>query len=119
MKKHSRYFLLLLALLLVGFPFFGQVPSGYTKINTAPITGTTFTDSTCTDATNCTYVATAVSVAGIESQPSAVSNTAVMPVTGTHTVTVTWNASPTPNVTYNLYRIESPIPPGAPTAVVN
>jgi hypothetical protein len=115
----SKLALGFLVLLLIGIPFFGQVPSGYVKINSAPITGTTFTDSGCADATNCTYIATAVSVSGVESQPSSPSNTAVVPVTGTHTVAVSWVASPTANVTYNLYRIESPVPPGAPTAVVN
>jgi hypothetical protein len=121
LTKRAATVLLALLLLyaLVGNPLRGQVPSGYTKINTAPITGTTYTDSTCLDATNCTYVATAVNSSGVESQPSAASNVASIPTSGTHTVSLAWTASATPGVTYNLYRIESPLPPGAPTAAVN
>jgi endoglucanase len=52
-------------------------PSGFTLLNTAPITGTTYTDSTVTPGTYC-YYATAV-LGGQQSVPSNTVSVVILP----------------------------------------
>lgn len=90
--------------------------SSYVKIATNITTGTTFVDSNCPDAVTCFYVVTAVNAFG-ESQPSA-QGTAVVPPTGTHTVSLSWGA--VANATgYNVYQGQAPKAPVLATPVIN
>jgi hypothetical protein len=91
-----------------------QALPGYTKLNAAALTATTYTDTTCADTTTCFYYVTAVNTFG-ESSPSAII-TAVIPVTGTHTVSLSWTSTVG---SYNIYRGATPLPPSAFTATVN
>lgn len=80
---------------------------GYTKL-VSGITATTYVDTTCADAQQCFYYITAVDSLG-ESSPSA-QVTATIPATSTvHTMTLTWVASLTPGVTYNVYKGAVPL----------
>lgn len=95
-------------------------PTGYTKLNTAPITGTTFNDSTCSTLGKvCSYVVSAVNNAGVEAfDPTPVTVTVTASATAPYSVTLNWNASSTAGVTYNAYGT-SVNPPGGLAAVVN
>lgn len=80
---------------------------GYTKL-VGGITATTYVDTTCADAQQCFYYVTAVDSLG-ESAPSA-QVTATIPATSTvHTMTLTWVASATSGVTYNVYKGAVPL----------
>jgi hypothetical protein len=98
---------------------FAQASAGYTKISTAPVSGLTFTDSTVVDGALYQYQVTAVNQFG-ESAP-ATSGVATVPATGTHSATLSWVASTTAGVTYNVYRIQGAVsnPPGAVSVTVN
>lgn len=117
-------------ILLFAGPLMAQASAGFIKINTANVTGTTFTDSGCQNQTTCYYQVTAADAQGHESPP-AVCNTstlcfggnqavAVMPSSGVHTVTVSWTASTsTVVVGYNIYRAVGPLAPSGLGVVVN
>jgi hypothetical protein len=93
--------LLILALLCAG-RVMAQADYGFTLLASG-VMATTYTDGTCADATACFYEVTAV-LGGVESSAS---NTAVaiIPASGTHTVTLSWTvpaSGPTPTG-YNVY----------------
>src|ERR1700722_19287312 len=67
---------------------YAQATTGYTKVNTTPITTLTFTSPTLVDGTVVNVEITAVNAAG-ESIPSSIVS-GVVPATGTHTFTATW-----------------------------
>ena len=96
---------------------FAQAGAGYTKI--ASTNGLSQIDTAVTDGDVYQYQVTAINQFG-ESTPIT-SNVAPIPATGTHSVTLSWGASPTAGVTYNVYRITGAPPnsPGAFTAAVN
>jgi hypothetical protein len=106
-----------------------QASSGYTKLNTSPVTTLTYTDSSCPLQTSCYYEVTSVDAQGFESIPGTCAATQLcvggnqmyvqMPTSGTHTVTLSWIASSTPSVTYNVYRHIGPFGPTGGTATVN
>lgn len=79
-------------------------------------TALTFTDATVTDGAKYTYSVTAVGPTGESVCDSA--PLLVIPATGTHSVVLTWAASTTPGVTYNVYRSSPPNPPTAITETV-
>jgi hypothetical protein len=117
--------LLLLSLTPVALP--AQAPVGFAKLGN--VTVLTYTDTTCPDQTTCYYVVTAVDSLGGESQPATcafgqlcvngVQAVAQMPSSGTHTVVLTWTASVTAGVTYNVYSHIGPLPASNVKAVVN
>lgn len=100
-------------------PLFGQATTGYTKLNAAPITVTTFTTGTLTDGVAYNFEVTALNSAGIESGPSNIV-TGVVPAAGTHTATVSWTVGVN-DVTYNVYsqQVAAANPPGAAQVTVN
>lgn len=108
----------LVLLLMLSLSAYAQagLPAGYTKIASAVPT-TSYTDSTCPDATTCYYYVTAVDSAGAE---SGVSNQAfaTIPATGTHTVSLTWSETTT-GVTFNVYQHVGPLAPSAVSGVVH
>lgn len=115
----------LFAVLLFGLIFgfnplaiWAQATAGYTKVNTAPTTATTFTTGTLANGTVLNFEITAVNAAG-ESGPSNIITLAI-PATGTHMVTLNWIAS-TGATSYNVYDQQVLIanPPGALSGVVN
>lgn len=111
-----------LVLLLVGvgsiFKLYAQATTGYTKVNSAPITGTTFTSGTLVNGGFYNVEITAVNQAG-ESGPSTIVSGSVPP-TGTHTFTVSWTPS-SGATSYNVYDqlVAIPNPPGAPQLTIN
>lgn len=121
-------------LLLIALAFFflapalpAQIPAGFTKL--ANVSATTYTDATCPDLTTCYYIVTAVDSTGHESSGAGCSATALclggnqavaqMPSSGTHTVALSWTASTTTGVTYNVYSHVGPFPASALNATVN
>ena len=87
--------------------FGGNCPGAPTPIATGIVT-LTYTDSAVSDGVTYHYGVTAVQD-GIETSCSNVAR-AVIPATGTHTVSLSWQDS-CPTCTFNLYRIvESPAP---------
>lgn len=80
---------------------------GYSKIISG-VTATTFVDTSCADAQQCFYYVTAVDSLG-ESAPSAQTNATVPATSTVHTITVSWVASVTPSVTYNVYKGAVPL----------
>lgn len=123
--KALRVFVLFL---LVSPLLAAQAPSGFTKINTTPVTTTTYSDSGCADLTTCYYFVTAVMSGGQESAGAPCSTTtlcyngnqavAIMPSSGTHTVALSWTASSSSGATYNVYRM-TPSAPSSLSATVN
>lgn len=94
---------------------FGQAPSGYTKLNTTPVTATAFTDTTPKAGQATSYVVTAVDSFNRESLPSNMVS-GMTPTTGTtHQTVLNWNET-TPNVTFNVYFLVQP-PPAAPAGL--
>ena len=118
---------LVVLILLSAVPATAQAPAGFTKL--ANVTALTYTDATCPNQTTCYYVVTAVDSLGAESQPAACATgqlcvngnepVAQLPSSGTHTVTLTWAASPTAGVTYNVYSHIGPLPAASVKATVN
>lgn len=118
--------LLLIAALLVATPVFAQATTGFTKVGN--VTTPTYVDSSCPLQSSCYYQVTAVDSLGFESQPAQCSTTvlcfggnqvvAIMPNSGTHTVTVSWLVS-TGATSYNIYRHIGPLPPSSLSVVVN
>jgi fibronectin type 3 domain-containing protein len=104
-----------------------QAGAGFTKI--ANVTTTTATDSTCPNQSTCYYQVTALDNTGHESAPASCGSTALclggnqvvaqMPSSGTHTVTLTWTASTSTGVTYNVYQHIGPFPPSNLSPTVN
>lgn len=86
----------------------GPAPAGFTKLATG-ISATSFTDTSCPDGTTCYYYVTAVDSIGAESVLSNEAQGSV-PSTGTHSVSLTWTASATTGVTYNVYQHVGPLP---------
>ena len=86
-----------------------QIASGLTVL--------TYVDSTCKDGTTCYYAVESADQFGVGLDTTYV--TAAIPATGTHTVTLTWTASTTPNVTYTLFQGPPPVPAAGLAAVTN
>jgi hypothetical protein len=98
---------------------YGQAANGFVKIASG-VTATKYTDASCPDQVTCYYEVTAVDSAGFESGPSTCLSTSPcianvelivgMPVSGTHTVALTWVASNSTGVSYNVYQHVGPFP---------
>lgn len=116
-NKFSFIFLISFCLTLIIFPLSAQIPNGFTKIATS-INTVTYSDTTCPDKTTCYYYVTATDSTGAESKLSN-EGTAVIPDTGTHTVTLNWTASASINVTYNVYQHIGPLAPTGLVVVTN
>jgi hypothetical protein len=120
-------FLTLIGFFVLGpkpWQVFAQADPGYAKVGTVNGTTTTFTDTTVQDGLFYQYEVTAVN-AVLEST-AASDGVQSIPVTGTHTVKVTWVASTTDAnhsapTSYNIYRgqVFAPNPPGAVSIIVN
>lgn len=116
----KRALTLLLAVLALGAGALAQstpCTNGFTQVSTAPITGTTFTDSTVTDGNTYVYMITANNAAGFAC--SGVSTQLPIPSTGVHSVALSWIASTTSGVTYAVFRAQNPAPSGTPSGTVN
>ena len=119
--------LLLFILMLASLASSAQIATGFTKV--ANVTTTSYTDSSCPNLSTCAYQVTSVDSSNFESAPAACASTqlcvggneavAQMPSSGTHTVAVSWVASPASGVTYNVYRHVGPLPASAIATVVN
>lgn len=119
--------LILLACILYSVASCAQAPSGFTKL--ANVTSTTYSDSTCPNQTSCYYAVTAVDATGHESPSAQCAGTqlcfggnqavAIMPSSGTHTVSLSWTASTSTGVTYNVYQHIGPFAPSGLSATVN
>jgi hypothetical protein len=104
-----------------------QAPQGFTKL--ANVSTTTFSDATCGNQNTCYYAVTAVDSVGHESSPALCDNSQLcfatnqavvqMPSSGTHTVGLSWGASTTSGVSYNVYRSVGPVSPTNLKAIVN
>jgi hypothetical protein len=125
---YRRSLLIALLLFTASVSVAAQAPAGFTKI--ANVTsGVTYVDATCPDTITCYYVVTALDASGHESQPAAcatgqtcingIQAQGIMPNTGTHTVTLTWVASTSTGVSYNVYQHVGPFPASGLSLVVN
>jgi fibronectin type 3 domain-containing protein len=122
-----RKIMLAAAFLICALPARAQAPTGFTKL--ANVTVLTYTDTACANLSTCYYVVTAVDANGFESAPASCDATAlcvggteaaaVMPSSGTHTVTLTWTTSSTLTVSYNVYVHRGALPPTNLKPVVN
>lgn len=92
-----------------------EVASGTSLVT--GLTGLTYTDTTVTDGQAYDYMVTANDPYGF-SCSNIVFNLTI-PTSGTHSVTLGWAASPTPGVTYSVFRAQTPSAPGTLTGVVN
>lgn len=114
-------FVLVLLYFAMGSPWnlLAQATTGYTKINTTAVTATTFTTGTLTDGIAYNFEVTGVNSAGVESGPSNIV-TAVIPASGTHTVTLSWTAG-TNDATFNVYdqQVAAANPPVALSYTIN
>lgn len=125
--KKLFIFLSLLFLSAISTVANAQAATGFTKVGN--VTTLTYVDSTCPDLSTCYYQVTALDAQGFESGPAACAATqlcqngnmavAIMPSSGVHTVTLTWGASATASVSYNVYRHIGPLSPSGLGAVVN
>lgn len=123
----KRFLLFSASFALFCLPSFAQAPAGFTKL--ANVSTTSYTDSTCADQTTCYYLVTALDSSGHESPGAQCSSTqlcfsgnqavAIMPSSGTHTVALSWTASGSTGVTYNVYSHVGPLAPSSLGAVVN
>jgi hypothetical protein len=105
-----------------------QAPSGFTKLANVT-TGVSYTDATCPDQVTCYYVVTSLDSTGHESQPATcatgatcidgIQAQAVMPSSGTHTVALTWVASTSSGVSYNVYQHVGPFPASGLLLTIN
>lgn len=117
----------MLLFLVALVPVHAQASAGFTKIGN--VSALTFTDTSCPNLVSCFYQVTALDGQGFESGPSTCAATvlcvggnaavAIMPSSGTHTVALTWTASTTTGVTYNVYRHIGPTAGTNVSAVVN
>lgn len=123
----KRKLSLLILGLALAIPAWAQaVPAGFAKVTN--VSTTTYTDAACADQTTCYYLVTAVDAGGHESPGAACSTStlcfggnqaaAVMPSSGTHTVLLTWVASASTGVTYNVYRAVGPLAASGLSATV-
>jgi hypothetical protein len=104
-----------------------QVPAGFVKLSNVAVL--TYTDATCPDLTTCEYFIVAVDASGVESAGASCAAlqlcvngnivVAQMPSSGVHTVTLSWGASPTTGVTYNVYSHAGPLPATNAKSTVN
>ena len=108
----------------------GGTSGGFTKL--ANVSTSSYTDTTCANQTTCYYQVTTVDAQGFESVPASCApaaicvggNTAVaiMPSSGTHTVSITWTP-PTlavgVTVTYNVSRHSGPFGGSNLNTVIN
>jgi hypothetical protein len=123
----KKLFIIISLLFLSAIPTMAQAAAGFTKV--ANVSTLTYVDSSCPDLSTCYYQVTALDAQGFESGPAACASTqlcqngnmavAIMPSSGVHTVTLTWSASATASVTYNVYRHIGPLSPSGLGAVVN
>jgi fibronectin type 3 domain-containing protein len=114
----KKTFLLLTLVALLSVGAYAQSSPGFVKATNVSITN--YTDAACADQTTCYYQVTAVDAFGHESPAASCSTTvlcfggnqavAVMPSSGTHSVALTWTASTTTGVTYNVYKAVGPLP---------
>lgn len=105
----------------------GQASTGFTKVSN--VSTTSFGDTTCPNQSTCYYQVTTLDAQGFESQPASCASTqlcvngniaaAIMPSSGTHSVSLLWNASPTTGVTYNIYRHIGPLAASNLSTTVN
>lgn len=126
---------LLFSLLLFFVPTFAQAQTVFTKLNTAPITVTNYSDTTAVHNATYQYYVTAVNSAGVESAALATgamltvlasitsgpAATAAEIAANTRTLTFNWNESDTGD-TFNVYRKLIAAPPVAvapPTSPTN
>lgn len=125
--KSKILFVLFCLALLAAIPARAQgVPAGFTKVTN--VSTTSYTDGACADQTTCYYLVTALDASGHESPGASCSTTslcfggnqavAIMPSSGTHTVLLTWTASATAGVTYNVYRAVGPLAASGLSATV-
>src|ERR1700691_506837 len=106
----KKTFIIVVILLLSAVAAGAQAGAGFTKISNVSVL--TYADTTCPDLSTCYYQVTALDSQGFESAPAPCSTTAlcqggnmavaVMPSSGTHTNTLTWVASTSTAVTYNV-----------------
>lgn len=104
-----------------------QAANGFTKVSN--VTVTVYTDTTCPNLSTCGYQVTSLDANGFESTPALCATgvlcfstnivVVTMPSSGAHSVNLSWTASTTPGVTYNVYRHIGPLPPSNLNAVVN
>lgn len=97
---------------------FAQATAGFTKVNASPVSGTSFTSSTLVNGAAYNVEVTAVNAAG-ESGPSNIL-TGTVPASGTHTFTLSWQAS-AGAVSYNIYDqvVTAANPPVATSLTIN
>lgn len=117
------------AVMLISVAQAQAAPPGFVKLTTTAATATSYTDSTCANQTTCYYFLTAVDSAGHESPGAPCAGTqlcfggnqavAIMPSSGTHTVTLGWTASTSTVVGYAVYKAVGPLAAGNFSAVVN
>jgi hypothetical protein len=136
--KRRTMKLKLFSLLLFALPTFAQTPAVFSKLNTAPVTATTFADPTAVHNATYQYYCTAVNSAGVESAPSAIVTVLASVTSGaaptpaqsaspTRTITISWTEADTGD-TFNVYRkmiagppvaVAPPISPTTLTATVS
>lgn len=127
MKKTLLAFALVI---LVGSAYArAQASQGFSLLANTTATSYTVSNLTCPDSSSCFFQVTSLDATGHESTPSAClagvpcftgnQAIAVIPPTGTHTVALTWTASPTSGATYNVYVYLGPNPPSNIKALVN
>jgi hypothetical protein len=122
-----KRFALLLSILFVCSVASGQAPAGFIKLGN--VSATTYTDTGCPDLTTCYYIVKAVDSFGFESVAAPCATTALclggnqavaqMPSSGAHSVVLSWTASTTAGVTYNVYVHVGPFAPSSINATVN
>ena len=99
--------------------------ASFTPLATVSATASSYTDSTPVDGSTYTYIVTSVAPACPAApvcgeSPFSLQVIAVIPATGTHTVTLGWTPSGQTGVTgQNVYRFATPAPPSGATATVN
>jgi hypothetical protein len=124
MKYIVRVLLVILTFALIGL---AQASNGFTKL--ANVTTTTYSDASCPNQSTCYYQVTSVDSTGHESSPASCGTTslcfngnqsvAIMPSSGVHSVVLTWTASTTTGVSYNVYQHIGPFPASGLNNTVN
>jgi hypothetical protein len=109
-----RVIFTLFCILIYASISYAQGPTGFTKLSSVPAPALTFVDSSLTtDNIVLEYAVTAVNANG-ESGPSNIITVTTPSTAGTHSCTLTWNASPGAT-SYNVYRLQVTTPPPSPT----